>query len=115
MNLFSNFYFAALGAPVAEGDSTVGMLLTFLPMVLILAVFYFAIIRPQKKREKEAEKMRNDLEVGDEVVTIGGIIGRVVVIKEDNIVIETGGDRSKVRIARWAVQTNNTKHENNAE
>ena len=80
-------------------------------MGAILLVFYFALIRPQKKREKEAEKMRNSLEVGDEIVTVGGVIGRVVVIKEDNIVIETGGDRSKVRIARWAIQQNNTVHD----
>lgn len=83
----------------------------FLPLVLIFVIFYFMLIRPQKKRDKEIAAMRNALEVGDEIVTAGGIIGTVVVIKEDNLVIETGSDRSKIRIARWAVQTNNTPHE----
>ena len=69
------------------------------------------MIRPQKKREKEVEKMRSSIEVGDEIVTSGGIIGRVVSIREDTIVIETGSDRSKIRIARWAIQQNNTIHD----
>lgn len=74
-------------------------------------MFYFFMIRPQKKREKEVEKMRSSIEVGDEIVTSGGIIGRVVSIREDTIVIETGSDRSKIRIARWAIQQNNTVHD----
>ena len=69
------------------------------------------MIRPQKKREKEVEKMRSSIEVGDEIVTSGGIIGRVVSIREDTIVIETGSDRSKIRIARWAIQQNNSIHD----
>lgn len=55
--------------------------------------------------------MRNNIQVGDEIVTAGGIIGRVVSIKEDNVVIETGNDRSKVRIKRWAIQSNETVHD----
>ena len=66
------------------------------------------LIRPQKKKEKEIQLMRSKLEVGDEIVTIGGIIGRVVNIKDETIVIETGSDRSKIRITRWAVQQNNS-------
>ncbi|MEM1483888.1 preprotein translocase subunit YajC [Oscillospiraceae bacterium PP1C4] len=92
-------------------QETAASLMSFLPLVLIFVVFYFVLIRPQKKREKETQNMRNSLEVGDEIVTAGGIIGTVVVIKEDNLVIETGSDRSKIRIARWAVQVNNTHHE----
>ncbi|MBQ4152839.1 MAG: preprotein translocase subunit YajC [Oscillospiraceae bacterium] len=87
------------------------MLIQFAPMVLIFVVFYFLLIRPQKKREKETQNMRNSIQVGDEIVTAGGIIGRVVSIKEDNLVIETGNDRSKVRIKRWAIQTNETIHD----
>jgi len=85
-----------------------GAAVQFLPFVLIMVVFYFMMIRPQKKREKAVQEMRNSLEVGDELVTVGGIIGTVVVVKEDYLVIETGSDRSKVRVARWAVQANLT-------
>jgi len=85
-----------------------GAAVQFLPFVLIMVVFYFMMIRPQKKREKAVQEMRNSLEVGDELVTVGGIIGTVVVVKDDYLVIETGSDRSKVRVARWAVQANLT-------
>lgn len=81
------------------------------PLLLIVVVFYFMLIRPQKKKEKETQRMRNNVQVGDEIVTAGGIVGLVVSIKEDTIVIETGNDRSKVRIKRWAIQTNETVHD----
>ena len=71
-------------------------------MALIIVVFWFFIIRPQRKKDKETAKMRSELQVGDEIVTIGGIIGIIVSMKEDSLVIETGSDRSKVRLARWA-------------
>lgn len=88
---------------------TMGMLLgTFGPIILMFVVFYFLLIRPQKKREKEVQEMRQAIEVGDEVVTIGGIVGRVVSIKEDTLVVETSAERSKLRLARWAIQQNNT-------
>ena len=70
-------------------ENTAAMIQTFIPMVLILVVFYFFLIRPQKKREKETQEMRNSLEVGDEIVTVGGIIGTVVSMREDQLVIET--------------------------
>lgn len=82
------------------------MFLPIIMLVLLFAVMYFLIIRPQKKRDKKTAEMRNAIQVGDEIVTVGGIVGRVVVLKEDNIVIETGNDRSKIRIKRWAVQSN---------
>lgn len=82
-----------------------------LSLVLMIAVFYFFLIRPQKKREKETQKMQNELQVGDEVVTTSGIVGIVVNIKEDTVLIETGNDRSKIRIKRWAIQSNETIHE----
>ena len=69
----------------------------------------------QRKKEKEVQKMRSNIEVGDEIVTIGGIMGIVTSIKEDVLVIETGADRSKVRIAKWAVQENLTVHDAPAE
>jgi preprotein translocase subunit YajC len=78
-------------------------------MVAIFAVMYFLLIAPQRKREKQLAAMRAQLEVGDEIVTQGGIIGRVVSIRDDTVVIETGSDRSKIRIVRWAIQDNVTK------
>ena len=80
-------------------------------MALIIVVFWFFIIRPQRKKDKETAKMRSELQVGDEIVTIGGIIGIIVSMKEDSLVIETGSDRSKVRLARWAISGNNTTAE----
>ncbi|MBE6904301.1 MAG: preprotein translocase subunit YajC [Ruminococcaceae bacterium] len=77
--------------------------------ILLLVALYFIMIRPQKKKEKETAKMRNELQIGDEVTTIGGIIGRVVQIKDqDQIVLETGADKNKIRIKRWAIQEKNT-------
>ena len=84
---------------------------TILWLVAIIAFFYFFMIRPQKKRDKEIREMRSNLQIGDEVITTGGIIGIVVSLKEDTLVIETGSDRSKIRIARWAVAQNNTVHD----
>lgn len=99
-----------LDAAAAAGEAPGGgsLLAMFLPLILMFALMYFLMIRPQRKREKEVEEMRSKLEVGDEVVTNGGIIGRVVSIQEDTIVIETGSARSKIRVARWAIQSNNT-------
>ena len=80
-------------------------------MALIIVVFWFFNIRPQRKKDKETAKMRSELQVGDEIVTIGGIIGIIVSMKEDSLVIETGSDRSKVRLARWAISGKNTTAE----
>lgn len=95
----------------AVPGGAMGSLVSFLPLVLIFVIFYFMLIRPQKKRDKQTQAMRSNLEVGDEIVTIGGIIGTIVSLRDDNILIETGSDRNKIRIARWAVQQNNTPHE----
>ena len=86
----------------------------FLPLLLIVGMFvvtYFISIRPQKKKQKEEQQLRENLQIGDEITTIGGIMGRIVTIKEDSIIIETGADRVKMRVMRWAVQTNNTATE----
>ncbi len=80
-------------------------------MALIIVVFWFFINPPQRKKDKETAKMRSELQVGDEIVTIGGIIGIIVSMKEDSLVIETGSDRSKVRLARWAISGKNTTAE----
>lgn len=80
-------------------------------LVLFVVVMYFLMIRPQKKREKEEAKMRNSIEIGDEILTIGGIYGRVVSLKEDSLIIESSSDRSKLRITRTAVSQNLTIHD----
>jgi len=111
---------ASAVASAASGTSSVemtpeggiiSMLTMFLPIILMVVVMYFLILRPQRKKEKETQKMRSNMQIGDEVVTIGGIIGRVVSMKEDTIVIETGSDRSKIRILRTAINQNNTIHD----
>ena len=80
-------------------------------LVLVVAFFYFLILRPQKKQEKKEQEMRNSLEVGDEVITNGGIVGIIFSIKDDTVVIETGSDRSKIRVMKWAIARNNTVHD----
>ena len=110
--------FLSTAATAAEDGTQAGGLLSLitpiLSMVLLFVIMYFMLIRPQKKREKEVQNMRSSIEVGDEIVTSGGIVGRVVSIREDNVVIETGNDRSKIRVMRWAIQSNNTIHDDPA-
>ncbi len=77
-------------------------------MVVLFGGMYFLTIRPQKKQQKKDQEMRENTQIGDEITTIGGIMGRVVTVKDDSIVIETGADRNKMKLARWAIQTNNT-------
>ena len=73
-------------------------------IVAMLAMLYFFMIRPENKRKKEAQNMRDSLTVGDVITTIGGIVGRVIALKEDTFVLETGSDRTKIRFRRAAVQ-----------
>jgi len=75
-------------------------------MVVILVVFYFILIRPQRKKDKQDAEMRKNLQLGDEVVTAGGIVGIICKIEEETVVIETGGDRSRLRVRRWAISQN---------
>lgn len=98
----------------AAPATTASLLATLLPFVLIFVVFYFFLIRPQKKKEKQDAQMRNNIQVGDEVVTAGGIIGIVFSVKDDTVVVETGGDRSKIRVKKWAIAQNLTVHEETA-
>ena len=87
------------------------MILMVVWLAVIFGAMYFIMIRPQRKKQKEEKKMRDNLQVGDEIVTIGGIYGRVISLKEDTIVIESASDHSKLTIARWALQTNLTVHD----
>ncbi len=75
-------------------------------LIIMLVAMYFLIIRPQKKKEKKDAEMRKNIQIGDEIVTAGGIVGIVTKLEEETLVIETGGDRSKLRIRRWAVSQN---------
>ena len=94
-----------------NGGGTGGSLVMILMLVVMLAVFYFFGIRPQKKQEKENNAMRNNLTVGDEITTIGGIIGKIVSIKEETCVIETSHERTKIRILKTAVSRVDVKAE----
>lgn len=91
-----------------SGDGTQNPMSSLLLMGGLFVAMWFLMIRPQKKKQKEEQQMRDSIQIGDEITTIGGIIGRVVTVKEDSIVIETGADRVKMRFQRWAIQTNET-------
>ena len=88
-----------------------GMGSTVLMLIMMLAVFYFMLIRPENKRKKEAEQMRSAVKKGDKITTIGGIVGTVVDVKENNIVIETSADQVRIELAKWALSTNETAAE----
>jgi len=77
----------------------------FIPLVLLIVVMYFLLIRPQKKKEKQVADMRNSIKVGDDIVTIGGIYGKVVKVKDERLTIQVGADKTKFEITRWAVST----------
>ena len=81
---------------------------TLILMALMFAMLYFFMIRPENKRKKEAENLRNSLAVGDEITTIGGMTGTVCAVKENTIVFETGADRVRIEITKWAVSTKNS-------
>ena len=74
-------------------------------IVLLFAVFYFFLIRPENKKKKKLQEMRTNLQVGDKITTIGGIVGKIVSIKDDMITFETGEDRVRLQIMRWAIST----------
>lgn len=78
-------------------------MLNFIPLILMFVIFYFLIIRPQKKKANEINEMRENLKVGDKIITIGGIIGKIVLVKEDYLVIETSSDNTKIEIMKWGV------------
>jgi len=93
---------SALFLTAAGGDAAT-ILSSIVPLVLMIAIFYFFLIRPESKRKKELQSMLSSLQVGDEVTTIGGIMGRICTIKDDEITIETGADRVRIKFARSAI------------
>ena len=94
-------------APAPAG----GLMSTVIMLVMMLGIFYFMLIRPENKRKKEAEEMRSSVKTGDKIITIGGIIGNVVSVKDDRIVIETSADQVRMELAKWAISTNETANE----
>lgn len=113
-----NFNWLTLAVENAENTSSAetantgsALLSMALPFIILIAVMYFFMIRPQKKKEKAEKQMRENMQVGDEILTIGGIYGRIISLKEDTIVIESKSDHSKMTIARWAINQNLTVHD----
>ncbi len=78
-------------------------LYTLMPLILLILIMYFLLIRPQKKKEKQINAMRNSIKVGDNIITIGGIYGTVSRVKDESLVIQVGADKTKLEITRWAV------------
>lgn len=97
---------------LTQPSAASGLTSTVIMLVMMFAVFYFMLIRPENKRKKEAEEMRSSVKNGDKITTIGGIIGTVVNVKEDKLVIETGADQVRIELAKWAMSTNETAAEN---
>lgn len=106
----SNSFLSNSTAGTSTNGSSSALLVQGGLIALIVLFFYFIIIRPQKKKEKESQAMRTNVQIGDEITTVGGIVGIVVRKNEDSVVIETGGDKSKLRIKTWAIQDNLTAH-----
>ncbi len=104
--------FMLLEETAANAVNAKNQWLSIIMMVVVFGlIFYFMIIRPQKKKQKEEEKLKNSLQIGDEILTIGGFYGRIISLKEDSVVIESQLDHSKQRIARWGIQQNFTVHD----
>ena len=94
----------------ADGASTTGSLFSMIATFgVMIVLFYILLIRPENKRKKQVNEMRAGLAVGDQITTIGGVVGKIVSIKDDVIVIETGADRVRMELARWAVSTKGTQ------
>ena len=94
---------------VANQANPASSLVSMLPMLLIMvALFYFMLIRPENKRKKEAEQLRSAVKSGDKITTIGGIVGTVVDVKSDSFVIETSADQVRMELMKWALSTNET-------
>ena len=90
-------------------DTTSSLMGMLIPIVLLVAVFYFLLIRPENKKKKATAKMRSELAVGDQITTIGGIVGTICAVKENTIVIETSSDRVRMEFTKWAVSTRGTQ------
>lgn len=103
--LMSFSAFAEGEADAAADGTGVSMYGTIIWLVIIVAVFYFMILRPQKKKEKADRMLRNSLQPGDKIVTIGGFVGRIISIKDDEITFETGAAKNRMTVKKWAIQS----------
>ena len=83
-------------------------LMSLAPLLILIVLMYFLMIKPQKKKDKQISEMRNSLQVGDEVITIGGICGKVVHIKDEKVIIETSADQVRIELTKWAISSNET-------
>lgn len=108
MTAFAEGESAAASGDAANQTASGGsmMMQLVLPLVIMFVLLYFMAIKPQKKREQEAKDMQNSLQVGDEIITSGGIVGMIFRVGDDTVVIETGGERHKLRIKKWAIAEN---------
>ena len=95
---------AAAATEVSAGATFIAYALQLLPMILVFVVFYFVLIRPQRKKDKEAKAMLDNLKVGDRICTIGGIYGTIVKIKDDVLTVEVGEQKTQLVFARWAIR-----------
>lgn len=107
-----NFIYALAADASASGTTSTGtevdtlssILTLVIPLAIIVIVFYFFILRPQKKQDKEVAEMRDSINLGDIIITAGGIVGRVIRIKDDMMLIETGGNKTRLQIERRSVR-----------
>ena len=113
------FNYLCMGAPAAGGSGTAQQGGSPVTMILLLVgmmvVMYFIMIRPQKKKQAEDQKLRDSVQIGDDITTIGGITGKIVTVREDSVVIVTSADKTKMEFKRWAIQTNDTANARAAE
>ena len=100
-NIFNLYATSNGGADLAGGGST----FTIIWLVIMVALFYFMLIRPQKKKEKADRQLRASLQAGDKIVTIGGFTGRVLSVKDDEVTFETGAAKTRLTVKKWAIQT----------
>ncbi len=106
------FSYALLGtATNNNANNTSSLISSVIMIVILLAIFYFFLYRPQKKQEKEKKNMLDALSIGDEITTIGGIIGKIVGIKDETVLIETSHDRTKIRVLRTSISRVDVKAE----
>ena len=98
-----------MNAILTASTGSSSILTMLLPFIILIIVFYFLLIRPENKKKKALNEMRDSIAVGDEVTTIGGIVGKVVHIKDDLITLETSEDRVRIQFTRWAVSTKGTQ------
>ena len=109
--MFLKLLVETTNTPDTEPNMLLTLATTILPIALMVVIFYFLLIRPEKKRSKKMKEMLDNLQVADEVVTTGGIIGRVLSVKEDTVLIETGSDRTRLRVLKSCIAENRTIHD----